>query len=212
MIRPRVGSISVIRRSALVITMGLALATYALPQESGGKSESQSGQSENPQSENPMTGWKWANFVILAAGLGYLLGKSLPPLFRKQSDEIHAALAEAAKLKHEAGVYASGVEARLAQLEREIASLRESAHAEMAAEGERIRRETEHHLERIREQSAQEIALMMRGAKAELQKHAAELAIGLAGDRIRSRMTPATQENLVNGFLNDLSRRAGSRN
>lgn len=192
------------RRAALVIGLALALASVALPQESPAKSES--------QSEDPMTGWKWANFAILAVGLGYLLGKNLPPLFRKQSDEIHAALAEAAKIKHEAGVYAANIEARLANIQREIASLRESAHAEMAAEGERIRRETEHYLERIREQSTQEIALMTRGAKDELRKYAAELAIGLAGERIRSRMNPATQENLVNGFLSDLGRRAGSRN
>lgn len=193
-----------IRRSALVLGLTLALACTALPQESAGKSEA--------KTEDSMAGWKWANFAILAIGLGYLLGKALPPLFRKQSDEIHAALADAAKIKHEAGVYAANIEARLSNLQREISTLRESAHAEMAAEGDRIRRETEHHLERIREQSVQEIALMTRGAKAELQKYAAELAISLASDRIRSRMDPETQENLVQAFLGDLGRRGASRN
>lgn len=196
--------LSMLRRAIVVIGLALALACTALPQESAGKSET--------QSEDSMTGWKWANFAILAIGLGYLLGKALPPLFRKQSDEIHAALAEAAKIKHEAGLYAANVEARLSNIQREIASLRESAHSEMTAESGRIRRETERHLERIREQSVQEITLMTRGAKAELQKYAAELAIGLAGDRIRSRMNPETQENLVNGFLSDLGRRGGSQN
>ncbi|HEX5228074.1 MAG TPA: ATP synthase F0 subunit B [Bryobacteraceae bacterium] len=194
-----------LRRAALVIGLALTLACVALPQESAAKPETQT-------EENPMTGWKWANFAILAIGLGYLLGKALPPLFRKQSDEIHAALAEAAKMKHEAGIYAANVEARLSNIQREIASLRESAHSEMAAESERIRRETARHIEKIREQSTQEIALMTRGAKEELQKYAAELAIGLAGERIRSRMNPDTQENLVNGFLSDLGRRAASRN
>lgn len=197
-----------IRRTALALGLALALASLALPQESSAKSETQS---ENPQSESPMTGWKWANFAILAVGLGYLLGKNLPPLFRKQSEEIHAALAEAAKIKHEAGLYAASVEARLAGLAREIEGLRAAAHEEMSAEGERIRRETERHLERIREQSVQEIALMTRSAKEELQKYAADLAIGLAGERIRSGMNPAVQENLVSSFLADLSRRTGPR-
>jgi F-type H+-transporting ATPase subunit b len=194
-----------IRRIALPFALALALASYALPQESSAKSESQAAP------ENPMTGWKWANFLILAAGIGYLIGKNVPPLFRKQSDEIQSALAEAAKIKHEAGLYAAGVEARLKNLEREIASLRESAHAETRAEGARLRAEADHHLQRIREQSAQEIALMTRAAKDELRKYAAQLAVGLASERISSRMNPALQENLVNSFMGDLERRAGSR-
>jgi F-type H+-transporting ATPase subunit b len=192
-----------IRRIALPLALALALASYALPQESTAKPENQA-------QENPMTGWKWANFIILAAGLGYLIGKSVPPLFRKQSEEIQAALAEAAKIKHEAGLYAANVEARLKNLEREIANLRETALAETAAEGERLRKETEHHLQRVREQSTQEITLMARSAKDELRKYAAELAIGIAGQRVRSRMDPDLQENLVNGFLADLERRAAA--
>jgi F-type H+-transporting ATPase subunit b len=195
------------RRITLVISLGLALAAYALPQESGSTRPA----SETEQSD-PWIWWKWANFAILAVGLGYLIGKNVPPLFRKQSDEIQSALAEAAKIKHEAAEYAASVEARLANLQREIEDLRKSARAEMSAESERIRRETEHHLQRIGEQSTQEIALMTRGAKHELRKYAAELAIGLAEQRIRSRMNSAAQENLVSGFLHDLQARAAAPN
>jgi F-type H+-transporting ATPase subunit b len=186
-------------RATLVILLGLAVACCALPQETPASSEkTEAGQGDS------MIWWKWANFAILAVGLGYLIGKNVPPLFRKQSDDIQGALAEAARIKQEAAAYAAGVEARLANLQREIAKLREDAHADMAAEGDRIRKETEHHLERIREQSVQEVELMTRGAKAELRKYAAELAIGLAEERIRARMNPATQDKLVSGFLQDL--------
>ena len=84
------------RRSALVIALGLALVFCLVAQESATKSEGQNGQTSTE--ENPMTGWKWANYLILAVGLGYLIGKNVPPLFRKQSDEIHAALEEAMTL------------------------------------------------------------------------------------------------------------------
>jgi F0F1-type ATP synthase membrane subunit b/b' len=80
----------------------------------------------------------------------------------------------------------------------------------MTAESERIRRETEHHLQRIREQSVQEVELMTRAAKSELRKYAAELYIGLAEQRIRARMNPATQEKLVSGFLQDLHGRTAN--
>jgi F-type H+-transporting ATPase subunit b len=193
----------VMRRATLALTLGLAFASYALPQEAP-----PAGQEAQSEQSDPWIWWKWANFAILAVGLGYLINKHVPPMFRKESEEIQKALAEAAKIKQEAAAYAASIEARLANLEREIAQLREAAHADMAAESERILRETEHHAQRIREQSVQEIALMTRGAKDELRKYAAELAIGLAEQRIRARMNPATQQNLVNGFLHDLTRTA----
>jgi F-type H+-transporting ATPase subunit b len=193
------------RRATLTILLGLTFACYALPQEAPSKTAA----NESEQGDG-MIWWKWANFAILAVGLGYLIGKNVPPLFRKQSDEITSALAEAAKIKQEAAAYAASVEARLANLQKEIQQLRETAHAEMTAESERVRRETEHHLQRIREQSVQEVALMTRGAKDGLRKYAAELAIGLAEQRIRARMNPATQEKLANGFLSDLHRRTAN--
>ncbi len=186
------------RRATFAIALGLAFACYALPQESP------AAQTKEAETGDPWIWWKWANFAILAAGLGYLIGKNVPPLFRRQSDEIQAALAESAKIKQEAADYAAGVEARLANLQNEIQKLREDAHAEMLAESERVRRETEHHVQRIREQSMQEIDLMTRAAKDELRKYAAELAIGLAEERIRFRMNPETQDRLANGFLHDL--------
>jgi F-type H+-transporting ATPase subunit b len=190
------------RRATLTITLGLAFASYALPQESPAAAHT-----NEAEQGDQWIWWKWANFAILAVGIGYLIGKNVPPLFRKQSDEIQSALAEAAKIKQEATAYAASVEARLANLQREIEDLRKTAHAEMTAESERVRRETEHHLQRIREQSVQEVALMTRGAKDGLRKYAAELAIGLAEQRISARMNPDTQEKLVNGFLHELHER-----
>ncbi len=52
---------------------------------------------------------------------------------------------------------------------------------------------------------------MTRGAKDELRKYAAQLAVSLASERISSRMNPALQENLVSSFMGDLERRAASR-
>lgn len=193
------------RRATLAVVIGLAFASYALPQQAPATKTNETEQGDS------MIWWKWANFVILAAGLGYLIGKNVPQLFQKQVQDIQGALAEAAKIKQEAAAYAAGVEKRMANLQDEIQQLRESAHAEMTAESERIRSETEHHVQRIHEQSVQEIELMTRAAKDELRKYAAELAIGLAEGRIRFRMNPETQDRLVNGFVHDMHERATPR-
>jgi len=191
------------RRAALAVALALACASYALPQEAAQKQEAEQG--------NKWIWWKWANFVILAGGLGYLIGKHVPPLFEKQSSEIQTGLREAAKVADDARAYAAGIEARLKNLQSEIESLRVSARSDMAAESERIRRETEHHLQRIREQTAQEIELLTRNATAELRKYSAEFALGLAEQRIRSGMNPATQQSLAESFLHDLGERATPR-
>jgi F-type H+-transporting ATPase subunit b len=107
-------------------------------------------------------------------------------------------------VKEEAAAFAAGIEARLANLQSEIEKLRTDARAEMDAEGARIQRETERHLDRIREQAAQEIELLTRGAKDELRKYSAELAVNLAEQRIRAQMNPAMQQNLAQGFLHDM--------
>ena len=193
-----------IRRAVFTFALGLALASYALPQEPAG-------QKEHAEQADPMLGWKWANFAILAVGLGYLIGKNVPPLFRKQSAEIQGALQEAAKVKAEAAAYASSIEARLANLQNEIEKLRVAAKTDMVADGDRISRETEHNLQRVREQTAQEIELLTRSATGELQKYAAELALGLAEQRIRSRMNPDTQLRLAESFLRDLHTSAAPR-
>ncbi|HMD47850.1 MAG TPA: ATP synthase F0 subunit B [Bryobacteraceae bacterium] len=196
----------VARRATLAIFLGLALASCALPQESAAP-KAETGQGD------PLIWWKWANFLILAGGLGYLIRKNVPPLFEKQSSEIQSALREAAKVKADAAAYAAGIDARVANLQSEVEKLRVSARADMAAESERIRRETEHHVQRIREQTAQEIELMTRSATAGLRKYAAELAMGLAEQRIRSRMNPEVQQSLAEGFLHDLRERTpGSAN
>ena len=107
-------------RATLAVALGLALASCALPQESAGPKQA-AGQGDQ------WIWWKWANFVILAGGLGYLIGKNVPPLFQKQSSEIKSALRDAAKAKEEAAAYAAGIEARLANLQTEIEKLRMSA-------------------------------------------------------------------------------------
>lgn len=185
-------------RAALAIALGLAFAAYALPQQ---------GAPPPGQTVEPASGWDWANFILLVVVLGYIIRKTVPPLFRKQTDELQGALAEAAKLKKDAAAFAASVEQRLANLEQEIGDLRRSAHEEMKAESDRVRRETERHLQRIREQATQEVELMTRGAKDALRKYAAELSIHVAEERIRARMNPEQQESLVSAFLHDLHAR-----
>jgi F-type H+-transporting ATPase subunit b len=191
------------RRATLVFALGMAFTSYVLPQEPAGAAETK----QQAEQGDPWLLWKWVNFLILAGGLAYLISKNAPAMFQARSEQIEKTFAEAARMKKEADAQAAAIELRLKNLQVEIDNLRQSARAEIAAQGDRIRRETEQHLARIQEQSAQEIHLMTRGARAELRKYSAELAIQLAEQRIRARMTPDIQQALADGFIEDLRSR-----
>ena len=186
------------RRAVWVLALGLALACFSFPQETGTASNA------SEQAADPWITWKWINFAILVAGLGYLVGKAAPAYFKGRTDEIQRALLEATREIKDAEAKAADLDLRLAGIQTEADNLRGQARSEMAAEAERIRTETERHLNRIQEQTSQEIVLMTRGARDELRKYSAGLALDLAEQRIRSRITPGAQESLVDGFVHDL--------
>ncbi len=188
------------RRATLAIILGLAFASYALPQEAAHSNEAK----QETEQGDPWLLWKWANFAILAVGLAYLIGKNVPPLFRQRTKEIQQAMADAAKMMQDAEAHAAEIEKRLASLAAEIETLRGEAHTQTAADGQRISHETEQRLAKIQSQTAAEITLMTRSGREELRKYAARLALDLAEQRIRSRVTGDTQNNLVDAFLHDL--------
>lgn len=188
------------RRIVLALALGLTAATLCVAQENPQQPVAATETSE------PGMIWRWANFAILVVGLGYLIGKAAPAYFRARQNEIENALAEASKEIKDADAKAANLSVRFSGIQSEVETLRKSARAEMAAEGERIRSETERYLQRIQDQTTQEIALMARAARDELRKYSAGLAVDLAEQRLRSRMSPAAQESLVDSFVGDLHR------
>ncbi len=162
------------------------------------------GSAEHGEGGRDLTLWKWANFAILAAGLGYLIAKNAPPFFTSRSREIRLGIEEAQKLKEEAEARAAKMDSRLAAIGTEVDVLRKGAKEEAAQEGERIRTETERELAKIQAQTDQEIASTLKAAQMELRAYAANLALEMAREQIRNRMNPEVQDALVSGFLSDL--------
>lgn len=153
-----------------------------------------------------LTGWKWANFALLAGGLGYLLAKKAPAFFRGRTAEIQNGIAEAARLKAAAEAHAAEIERKMARLGAEIENLKAEARREMEAENQRLREETAHQLAKIQARAGQEIASAAKAARLELKSHSAGLALALAGDQLRGRVTGEVSRALVAAFVKDLER------
>jgi F-type H+-transporting ATPase subunit b len=155
-------------------------------------------------------GWKWANFVILVAGLGYLVVKILPPLFKSRTEEIQKGIAEARAMKQDADGRSADVAARTATLGADIERFRVEAKAEMQQEGERIRQETAAQIARLEIQAQQDIEMTGKLARRELKGYAAKLSLDLAEQRVRERLDPAAEAGLVDAFIQDLERESKS--
>ncbi len=85
-----------------------------------------------------------------------------------------------------------------------------SAHEERNREADRIRSDSHKEIARIQLQLEQETLSAAKMARLEVQRYAAKLAIDLAEQKVRARMTPDVQSALLESFLKDFPARAPS--
>jgi F-type H+-transporting ATPase subunit b len=147
---------------------------------------------------------KIANFAILAGLIGWFIGKNAGPFFAARTESIRKDLDESQRQNQDAQARAGEVEKRLAHLEADIAALRAESQQEIQAETERLRARTTEDIAKIRSHGEQEIASAGKAARLELKQYAAELAVSLAQEKIRARMTPSVENELVQGFVQNL--------
>jgi F-type H+-transporting ATPase subunit b len=166
---------------------------------------------EEPLTKDEMIVWKWANFAILAAGAGYLFAKHLPVFFKSRTTDIQKDITEAQLTKQTAEKRAAEMEARLNSLGADIQKFRAQSKTEMEHEAGRIRQETAQQIAKLQKQAEQEIESAGNLASRELRSYAAQLALDLAEQRIRTRLDVSTEAGLVDDFTKDLQQQ-GSKN
>lgn len=152
--------------------------------------------------------WGWANFVLLAAGLGYLIKKNAGPYFAARSLEIRRGLVDAEAARAESDAKVAEVERRIANLQSEIEAMRRNAQQEAEADAERVRSDAAAEFAKIQAHLAEEIASATKAARLELRRYSAELALSLAEKKIAARLTPETQGGLVRNFVETMAHTA----
>jgi F-type H+-transporting ATPase subunit b len=192
------------RRLLLVAILFLAAALpYPAAESASQKAEEATGVTEHGFGE---LFWGSINFVILAAGLGYLIKKNAGPYFAQRAIQIRKGLLEAEAVRQESDAKVAEVERRLANLKSEIEEMKSRAQEEAAADAERIRREASAEVAKIQARLTEEIAAAAKSARLELRRHSAELALSLAERKIAARMSPEIEDRLVRGFVAGLAR------
>lgn len=188
-----------------LLLLALMAASLALASpEAAGHGDSHGG--------DPYIGYKWFNFAILAAGLGFFVVKFGLPALRGQQSSILKQLAQAQKKAAEAGRHTKEVEDKVAGLEREIEALRKAAAQEMAMEAREMEAETKRLLEKVEQQAQLEIASAVEHAKEELRAMAVDLAVAMAEKRLAEEVGRGAQERLVDSFVRSLNGSGEGRN
>jgi F-type H+-transporting ATPase subunit b len=188
------------RLACVAIVLGLAVAVpvryarAAEPAAEGGVQEE----------KEPSPVWLWANFLLLAGGLGYLVAKNAPAFFAARSKQIVEDMNAARKLGEEAEARAADVDRRLANLESDIAALRGESRAQIAAETARLKEHSAAEIVKVQALAEREIEAAGKAARMELRRFTARLAVELAQRKIEAGMTADTQDGLVRGFVHDL--------
>ena len=181
----------------VVCALGLFSAAAAFGAEEGGS---------HGENSTEMI-FKWIHFAILAGLLYWVFGKLLPPVFRRNADNISSAITKATAAKVEAERKLQDAVTKMGNLEREIAEFRAQAQREAAAEVERLRAATVLDVEKIRAAAKAEMEAAERAARVELKELAAKLAVDGAESLVAKQMTPAVQEAMISSFVQSLQGR-----
>jgi len=183
--------------SLVVCALGLFSAAATFAAEEGG----------NPAEHSTEMVFKWIHFVILAGLVYWVFGKLLPPVFRRNADNISSAITKATAAKVEAERKLREAVTKMSNLEREIAEFRVQAQRDAAAEVERLRGATILDVEKIRTAAKAEIEAAERAARVELKELAAKLAVDGAESLVAKQMTPAVQDAMISSFVQSLQGR-----
>jgi F-type H+-transporting ATPase subunit b len=166
----------------------------------------------NPEAEagahgsgDPLLPAKWVNFAILAGALGYVAVKFGGPALRGQQQAILDNMNAAARRAEAAAAEVKVFEQKISGLGTEVASLKEKAQAELAAEAARLERETAQSIQKLAQSAEQDVASAAKFARAELKAEAARLALELAKQKVQARMTGEVQGALVDRFVANLN-------
>lgn len=141
------------------------------------------------------------NLAILLAVLFYFGRKPIRSFFAERRGQIREELDRAAAMKAESEARYAQWQRRLMDLETELESIREAARERTESERERILSEAEAAAERVRADARAAVEQELRRAREELRREASDLAIELAGQRLREQITDADHDRLLDEFV-----------
>lgn len=147
---------------------------------------------------------KTVNFCIFFGLLYFLLRKPISNFFSTRLETIQENLRLAEKSREEAKRQLDEIQAKMAELDKEINEIEVNAKAEAERERARIQEEAQKEAERIVEQARLDVATMKRQAVDDLKTYVSNLAMDEAEAIIRKTINETDQKRIFKEFSQKL--------
>jgi len=148
------------------------------------------------------------NFGIVFLVIAIALIRIMPRILRKRSETVSHNIAEARKETEDANARLAAVEAKMANLDGEIAKFRAEIEAESQQDEIRIKATLQDESNRMVQAAEQEIEVAAAQAKRTLRTFAADLAIDQAAKQMV--LTPEADRALIAEFVGDMAKSGGN--
>ena len=153
--------------------------------------------------------FKLVNTLIVVGILYKVAFNPIKNFLKDRREGVRKALEESQAAREEAEKQLTEQRAKVADLEAELVRVREQGAKERDAMRERLEEEQENQARRLLEQTKTTIELEASKARAELQSHAANLAVNLAEEMLKKELGEADQERFVENYLANIDDRNG---
>jgi F-type H+-transporting ATPase subunit b len=144
------------------------------------------------------------NFAILVGALVYFLRAPIAGYLASRGTVIRQELVTANEIRATATAQLAEIDKKMSALPGELEALRRQGAEDVKAEQARIAEAAVHERNRLLDQTRREIDMRLRIARRELTEHAAQLAVGVAEQRIKGSITADDQIRLVDRYASQL--------
>ncbi len=146
-------------------------------------------------------GWRMANFAILLFILYKLMWKKMKTFFAGRREGIKASLEEAEVVKAEAEKKFKEYDGKLKKAEEEIQGISAMIKAQGEEEKKRIIADAERSAVKMKEDATARMDQELKKARNELRLEASELAVQMAEDVLKKKVTKEDHEGMVRDYL-----------
>ncbi len=201
--RKRLGWLAVLALALWIA--GVPAAIAAQPEPGHEPAAASAPHTEAPHEESIVkTVARLVNFAIMVGALVYLLRSPLAGYLSSRGTQIRGDLVNAAEMKQAAAAQIAEIDRKMKALPGELEALRAQGVQEIAAEEARIQAAAAAESDRLLEQARREIDLQVKVAERALVSHAADLAVGVATERIKQTINDEDRQRLVDRYVDQL--------
>ena len=141
------------------------------------------------------------NLAVVVGLLVWVARKPLANFYASRSESIREQLAEAQRARAEAEAKLAEIESKMSRLDQELGEMKAAAEKDAELEYKRLVEAADEESRKIVGKAKEEIEGITREAYLDLKAHAAELAVTLAGQKIKGQITEEDRRRLFENFL-----------